>query len=66
MVVGTVASSYRFEGLADYQFVSDPTLLNVLAPLPQSDEAPYDVRASLAPRLQEQLLDWIGRELMRM
>ena len=26
----------------------------------------YDLRASLAPRLQEQLLDWIGRELMRM
>ena len=48
-VLGSVTSSYRFEGLADYQFVSDPSLLNTLEPGPHSANTPFDLIGTLEP-----------------
>ena len=48
-VVGTVSSSYRFEGLADYQYVSDPALRDALDFRPRPSGVPYDLLGSLQP-----------------
>ena len=48
-VVGTVAESYRFEGLADYQYVSDRAVREALDNRPRRPGEPFDILESLAP-----------------
>jgi hypothetical protein len=48
-VIGTVASSYRFEGLADYQYVSDGAVRAALDVSPRAANEPFDLVESLRP-----------------
>lgn len=48
-VVGTVASSYRFEGLADYQYVTSAAVRTALDARPRAAGEPFDLIESLRP-----------------
>ena len=48
-VVGKVKSSYRFEGLADYQYATEPSVRDALAARPARPGEPFDVVESLKP-----------------
>ena len=54
-VVGTVRSSYRFEGLCDYQFISHPSVAAALDPSPLKDGESSDVRRRLEPLAEHAL-----------
>ena len=47
--LGVVTTAYRFDGLADYQHVSHPSVLTALNPEPLPDGCRHDVRANLEP-----------------
>ena len=47
-VVGTVSLSYRFEGLADYQYVTDASLRAALDARPRAQGEPFDLMERLS------------------
>ena len=51
--MGTVQSSYRFEGLCDYQYVTTPEVVAALDPSPRPQGVPFDVRQSLKPLAEQ-------------
>ena len=48
-LIGRVSSSYRFNGLADYQYVSHPEVIAALDSSPRGDGKVFDVLNTLKP-----------------